>query len=125
MPPALTDEKVWRKARPGHADLQAYERKFLPEKGSKTTGETRHPSAVELRLGGFGKPNKEHTATQEACAETTIFFLLKSNYLDSVSETCLRATNLLVEHLASTILLLCDYGFGWLCAPDKNWATRR
>ena len=104
----MTDEKVRRKARPGHADLQAYERKFLPEKGSKTTGETRCPSAVELQPGGFGKADKEHTATQEACAETMLFFLLKSGYLDSDSESCLRATNPLVEHPASTILSLRD-----------------
>ena len=48
LPPALTDEKVRRKTRPSYADLQGYEREVLPEKGSKTTGETRYPSAIEL-----------------------------------------------------------------------------
>ena len=84
------------------------------------TDESRYPSAVELRLGGFGRPDKEHTATQEACAETTIFFLLKSGYLDGNSSSCLRATNPLVEHLAHTISSLRDYDCGWLRAPDKS-----
>ena len=47
-------------------------------------------------------------------------FLLKSGHLDSDSESCLRATSPLVDHLANTILSLRDYDFGWLRAPDKN-----
>ena len=66
----------------------------------------------------------EHTATQEACAETTLFFVLKSGYLDSNSCSRLRATNPLVEHLAHTMSSLRDYDFGWLRAPDKGWAAQ-
>ena len=54
---------------------RTYEQQFLPGgKKARLTGESRYPSTVELQLRGFGKPDREHTATQEVCAETTLFF---------------------------------------------------
>ena len=121
IPPANDGTKPKKLAKCGQADLRAYEQKFLPEKGAKLTkGKTRYPTAVELRLNGFGKQDKEHSAVQEACAETTLFFVLKLGYLDDKSTDKLCTTNPLVGHLAHTMATLKDYDFGWLRRTDEK-----
>ena len=109
----------------GQADLRAYTQKFLPEKNTNSKkGKTRYPTAVELRLNGFGKQDKDHSAVQEACAETTLFLLLKSGYLDKESTEKLCTTHPLVDHLERTVATLKDYDFGWLRRTDEKWASQ-
>ena len=57
------------------------------------------PTPARLRCSGFGKPDRDHSATQTACGETVIFFLLRSGYLDEQSTTALCSTNPLVHHM--------------------------
>ena len=111
--------------RDNRSDLHTYEKKFLPDQEeNRKKGETRFPSAVQLRLGGFGRPDRDHSAVQEACAETSLFLVLKSGYLDDKSTCVLCQTNPLVGHLARTMTVLRSYDFGWLREPDTEWASQ-
>ena len=80
--------------------------------------------AVELRTKGFGRPDKDHSAVQEACAETTIFLVLKSGFLSKQEADAVRRTGLLVDHLVRTAHALRNYDFRWLRDPDTRWASQ-
>jgi hypothetical protein len=77
-----------------------------------------------LRKTTFGRPDKDHSVTQVACFETTLFFLLKSNYLDEDSTRTLYDTNPLIPHMARMIDTLSDYDFRWIKNTDKDWASQ-
>ena len=112
------------------ADLDAYETQFkvgrTPSRGEPVPRDaaTRYPMAVELRTRGFGRPGKDHSAAQEACAETTIFLVLKSGFLSKQEVDAVRRTGPLVEHLVRTAHTLRNYDFHWLRDPDTCWASQ-
>ena len=84
------------------------------------------PSAAQLRCEGFGQPNLAHSFTQEACAETCLFHVLASGFLDDDDRSALfRGTNTLGEHLDSMRRALADYGFSWLQAIGPNYASQQ
>ena len=79
---------------------------------------------TELRLTKFGRPDKDHSVTQEACAETILFFIIKSGYLDIQATNALYNTNPLIPHMARMIDTLSHYDFRWIQQTDTNWATQ-
>ena len=137
----------------GHHHLKAYEEKFFGSErastgdsnkgengpGAPTTTQSVSklvvdeeapkwkeslPTATQLRLQGFGKPDKDHSATQEACAETTLHFVLRSGYLDNQSKSSLCAAHPLVQHLTKITSSLSGYDFRWLRGTDTDWASQ-
>ena len=79
------------------------------------------PTSTELRIHGFGKTSKDHSFTVEACGETILILLFKSNVLDRQSEQALRSTHTLVDHLAATISRLRHKDFSSIGQYNKNW----
>ena len=80
------------------------------------------PSAVELLQTKFGKPDGNHSFTQEACGETILFFLLKSGY---VAHDDLIPIHPLVPHLIKMMSRLSTYNFTWIRTIDKDWASQK
>ena len=115
-----------------HVDLNAYEKQFaVTSSADAKRGESplpdevaRHPTSTELRTKGFGRPDREHSAVQEACGETTIFLVLKSGFLTKHETDAVRRTSPLVDHLIRTAHALGDYDFRWLRHPDTCWASQ-
>ena len=68
-------------------------------------------SPTKLRTTKFGRPDKEHSVTQEACAKTILFFIIKSDYLDDQSIHALYATNPLIPYMARMTDTLSRYNF--------------
>ena len=68
------------------------------------------PSVHELLRTGFGKPSKNHSFTQEASFETTLFQVIKvgRHYMTEKDFSNLRATHPLVDHLAKMTIWLSD-----------------
>ena len=89
-----------------------------------TKATVKYPTAVELRTTGFGRPDKDHSAVQEACAETNLFIILKSGLLTRVERDTLRNTGPLIDHLIWTTDALNNYNFSWLRQPDKTWESQ-
>ena len=81
-------------------------------------------SPSTLRTNSFGPPDSKHSVTQEGSCETTLFLLVKSNYLDDTSIASLFTTNPLIPHLARMINILSTYDFRWLQDTDTNWAAQ-
>ena len=81
-------------------------------------------TAAKLRRGKFGPPSRDHSVTQEACMETVLLHILKSEYLDETSTQALHATNPLVPHLARINKALSNYDFRWLRDTDHEWASQ-
>ena len=69
------------------------------------------PTASDLMKTEFGRPDKNHSFTQEACGETILFFVFKSEYLDTTSILTLYATNPLISHMTRMIDTLLRYNF--------------
>ena len=111
-------------------DLEVHETQFkvgrTPSRGESVPRDaaTRCPTAVELQTRGFGRPNKDHSAVQEACAETTIFLVLKSGFLSKQEVDTVRRTGPLADHLIRTAHTLRNYDFRWLRDPDTRWASQ-
>lgn len=57
------------------------------------------PPVTELLNGNFGRPSRDHSFTQEASFETTVFQVLKSGYLENKDSSCLGETHPLLQHL--------------------------
>ena len=79
------------------------------------------PSKLELYRQTFGREDKNHSFTQTACFETTMFHVLKSGYLDIPTHTNLCNTHTLIQHMANMITKCSSYDFTWLRAYDKRW----
>ena len=82
------------------------------------------PTPARLRCSGFGRPDRDHSATQTACGETVIFFLLKSGCLDEQSTAALCSTNPLVHHMRRSMIALEDYDFTWIRQYNNNWQSQ-
>ena len=81
-------------------------------------------TAAKLRRGKFGPPSRDHSVTQEACMETVLLHILKSEYLNEDSTRALHETNPLVPHLAHVTKALSNYDFRWLRDTDQEWASQ-
>ena len=81
------------------------------------------PSALRCSR-QFGQPDTDHSVTQEACAETTIFLSIKSGYFDTVSLANLCASHVLIAHMARQITALETYDFRWLQNTDTQWVSQ-
>ena len=77
-----------------------------------------------LRTTGFGRLSKRHNFRQEACFETTVLCLFKSEYLDDKSHRAVCDTHPLISHLSKMITQLKSFDFGSLREYNKNWATQ-
>ena len=77
-----------------------------------------------MRTTDFGRPDRNHSVTQEACGETIFFFLLKYVYLDEQSVHALYETNLLVPHMARMMDTLSHYVFRWIKNTVSEWASQ-
>ena len=78
---------------------------------------------AQLFKEAFGKPDLQHSFTQEACADTTLHFVLMSGYLTQGDKRSLfEASNPLVEHLDTMRKSLKHYDFRWLKDINTNWA---
>eukprot|EP00956_Cyclotella_meneghiniana_P006579 scaffold8699_cov86-Cyclotella_meneghiniana.AAC.1 len=92
----------------------------------KTVHQTNHkwPTPTMLRTTGFGRLSKRHNFRQEACFETTVLCLFKSEYLDDTSHQAVCDTHPLISHLSTMINKLKSFDFGSLREYNKNWATQ-
>ena len=91
---------------------------------SKThTWKSTLPTAAKLLKTKFGRPDNDHSVTQEACGETTLLLLMKSQYLDEQSKQALHASHPLVAHMARVSEALSRYDFTWLQSTDTEWAS--
>lgn len=81
------------------------------------------PTPVDLYKQEFGKPDSSHSFTQEACADTCMHFVLKSDFLTPEDKALLvEETNPLIAHLDKTRVLLANYDFTWIRNMDTNWS---
>lgn len=89
--------------------------------GPKLEWQHNLPSASFLYKNGFGKPDLDHSFTQEACGETTLHFVLQSGYLTSEDKQSLYKTNPLLQHLDSMRQQLSNYDFTWIRNINECW----
>ncbi len=82
------------------------------------------PTPAHLLRQQFGRPDNNHSFTQEACMETCLHLLLKSGYLDRPDLSALKQTNPLVGHLDTMRRRLESYDFRWIRNMNKEWATQ-
>jgi hypothetical protein len=85
------------------------------------------PTVTEPYNGGFGRPSKIHSFTQEACFETCLFQVLKigSQYMSVHDLDSLLDTHVLVRHLHKMIAWFATVDFSPLREYDPNYATQR
>ena len=93
------------------------------------------PTKSELLSTSFGKPDSNHSFTQEACCETALFLILKSGYLIpgpmpkrhtwiEAHETWLNNIHPLILHLSRMIHSLEAYDFRWIRSINRDWASQ-
>ena len=82
------------------------------------------PSRTTLLRTAFGRPDSNHSFTQEASFETCLLPLLRSGFVDVTTTIALLATHPLVLHLAISYISLRQYDFRWIRSPDPTWATQ-
>ena len=82
------------------------------------------PSRTTLLRTAFGRPDSNHSFTQEASFETCLLPLLQSGFVDVTTTIALLATHPLVLHLAISYISLRQYNFRWIRSPDPTWATQ-
>ena len=97
---------------------------LVVQDASRTMWKDSLPPPSKLRRMTFGVPDLNHSVTQEACCETTLFFLIKSDYLCPASVTALYDTRPLFAHMACMIDTLSRYDFRWLQNTDLEWASQ-
>mmetsp|Transcript_16875 Transcript_16875/g.38682 ORF Transcript_16875/g.38682 Transcript_16875/m.38682 type:complete len:650 (+) Transcript_16875:2568-4517(+) len=82
------------------------------------------PSTASLCRADFGRPDINHSFTQEACFETVVLQVLKRiDFLDGDSVTQLYHSHPLIPHMARMLYKLADYDFRWVRNVPKDWAT--
>ena len=79
------------------------------------------PSAIDLIKTKFGKPDENHSFTQEASGETILFFILKSGYLN---HSDVIKVHPLIPHLILMMRRLSTYDFTWIRSIDRDWASQ-
>ena len=77
----------------------------------------------KLRLTKFGRSDRDHSTTQEAYGETTLFIRVKSQYLNKQNNQSLLASHPLVTHMSRVSEVLSVYDFMWLKTIDRAWAN--
>ena len=80
---------------------------------------------VSLLKAGFGKPDQNHSFTQEAAFETAIVFILKNKYLKGNDLNHLLKTHPLIDHMNAMITKCASNDFSWLHTPDPAWAEQK
>jgi len=85
------------------------------------------PSVNELLKTEFGRPNKDHSFTQEASFETIVFQVMKRGYeyLDEASKMTLKAAHPLLDHMRTMIQYYSTIDFTSLREYDPNYATQK
>ena len=85
------------------------------------------PTVNELLATEFGKPDKDHSFTQEGAFETIVFLLMKKgcNYLDPASQNNLRAAHPLLDHMHKMIAYYATVDFSSLREYDPNYASQK
>ena len=84
------------------------------------------PTPAQLCRQGFGRPDANHSFTQQACADTILFHVLKSGFLGPEDRTALfENTNPLTSHLDTVRLRLQNYDFTWIRSTDTNWQSQQ
>jgi hypothetical protein len=91
------------------------------EIGPKLEWQYNLPSTLTLYRDGFGKPDLNHSFTQEACGETTLHFVLKSGYLNSNDKSNLYTAHPLLRHLDYMRQRLVNYDFTWIREINPRW----
>ena len=82
------------------------------------------PTPTELRTTGFGRLSKRHNFRQEACFETIVLSLFKSEYLDKASLQTVYGSHQLIAHLDKMRKKLENHDFGSLREYNENWSTQ-
>lgn len=87
--------------------------------------ESNVPTVNELYSGGFGMPSKKHSFRQVGAFETTLFQLLKSEYVGGVDLTNLHACHPLIAHLHKMMQYYATVDFTPLREYDENYARQK
>ena len=111
--------RITRKKLGAGVDVKPKRGEFMATKAT-----VKYPTAVELQTTGFGRPDKDHSAVQEACAETTLFIILKSGFLTRVERDTSCNTGPLIDHLIRATDALNNYDFSRLRQHDKTWESQ-
>ena len=82
------------------------------------------PTHASLLRTPFGRPSINHSFTQEASFDTTIFTVLKYGigFLGLSDFEALCSTSVLLLHLAKSMVSLISVDFRHLRDPDPNWS---
>ncbi len=83
------------------------------------------PTVTELFDGGFGKPSKNHSFTQEASFETVVFQVMKSDYLTEDGILNLQAAHPLLHHLYEMMKIYSKVDFRPLREYNWNYASQK
>ncbi len=79
---------------------------------------------LQLYKTNFGCQDTNHSVTQVACFETTLFFLIKSSFLDHTSMRHFYKTNPLILHMVRMIDTLSSYDVRWIKDTDMEWENQ-
>ena len=83
------------------------------------------PTRSLLHRGRMGRPDGNHSFTQEASFETSLFCVLTSGYLDYTGFASLADVHPLILHLSRMLVGLHDYNFSWLADEDPHWKRQQ
>jgi hypothetical protein len=87
----------------------------------RTNAGAHPPTPVKLRTTGFGSISQHHSFTQEACFETTLLLIYKSETLANADLSSLRVAHPLYDHLYVMYRRLSTHNFSSLHTPNTNW----
>jgi hypothetical protein len=78
------------------------------------------PTAARILLTKFGWSDRDHSATQEFCGETTLYLLIKSKCLDKQSKLAVFVSHPLVTHMAKVSTALSTYDFMYVANDHRH-----
>ena len=81
------------------------------------------PTPTQLLLSSFGQPDEDHSFTQVASFETTLFLVLKygHDYLDASSKSNLLSLHSLINHMDTMITFCAAYDVTWIRQHNLLW----
>lgn len=83
------------------------------------------PTVTELFNGGFGKPSKNHSFTQEASFETVALIVLKSGYLCDFAKAKFALLHPLLRHMTNMLPIYSKIDFSPLKEYDPNYNSQQ
>lgn len=83
------------------------------------------PTRHELWRSPFGRPDKNHSFTQESCLETTLVLVLRSGFADPTDLITICELHPLINHLTTNMATLSTYNFTWVRDYNPNWEKQK